>query len=38
MKHEVRGNITSDFVGLKSKIYSLLIVNNKEIKKAKKSQ
>ena len=35
MKDEFRGRIIREFVGLKSKMYSLVTVNNKEIKKAK---
>ena len=35
MKDEVRGNIISEFVGLKSKMYSLIAVDGKENKKAK---
>ena len=35
MKDEVKGKIISEFVGLKSNIYSSVIVNNEEIKKAK---
>ena len=35
MKDEVKGKIISELVGLKSKMYSLVIVNNEEIKKAK---
>ena len=35
IKDEVKEKIISEFVGLKSKMYSLVIVNNKEIKKAK---
>ena len=38
MKEEVKGEIISEFVGLKSKMYSLVIVNNEEIKKAKRYQ
>ena len=35
MKDEVKGNIVSEFVGLKSKMYSLVAVDGKENKKAK---
>ena len=35
MKDEVKRKIISEFVGLKSKMYSVVIVNNEEIKKAK---
>ena len=35
LKDEVKGKIISEFVGLKLKIYSLVIVNNEEIKKEK---
>ena len=31
MKDEVKGKITCSFVGLKSKMYSLVIANNEEI-------
>ena len=34
MKDEVKENIVSDFVGLQSKMCSLVIVNNEEIQKA----
>ena len=34
-KYEVRGNIIDELVGLKSKMYSLVMVYDKEIKKAK---
>ena len=35
MKDEVKGKIISELFGLKSKIYSLVLVYNDEIKKAK---
>ena len=35
MKHEVKGKTISEFVELKSKMYSLVFVNNEEIKKAR---
>ena len=34
MKDEIKDKIISEFVGLKSKVYSLTILNNKEIKRA----
>ena len=37
MTDEVKGKIIGEFVGLKSKVHSLVIVNNEEIKKQKKS-
>ena len=37
MKDEVKVKTISKFVGLKSKMYSLIIVNNEEIKKTKRS-
>ena len=38
MKDEFKGRIISEFVGLKSKMYSLISVDNKEIAKAKRSK
>ena len=35
MKYEFKGKITSEFVGLKSKMYSLISVDNEEVSKAK---
>ena len=35
MKDEFKGKIISDFVGLKSKMYSLISTDNKEVIKAK---
>ena len=35
MKNEFKRKIFSEFVGLKSKMYFLIAVNNEEIKKAK---
>ena len=37
MKDEVKGKMISEFVGLKSKMYSLVVVGSEEIKKAKGS-
>ena len=35
MKGEFKGKIISEFVGLKSKMYSLIAVDSEEVKKAK---
>ena len=35
MKDEFKGQIITEFIGLKSKIYSLTSINNIEISKAK---
>ena len=35
MKDDFKGKIISEFVGLKSKVYSLISVNDKELTKAK---
>ena len=35
MKDKLKGKIISEFVGLKSKMYSLVIANNEENKKAR---
>ena len=35
MKDEFKGKTVSEFVGLKSKMYSLIIVDNEEVTKAK---
>ena len=35
MKEEAKGKIINEYVGLKSKMYSLAMVDNEEIKKAK---
>ena len=36
MKDQLKGKIISDFVGLKSKIYSLISVNDEEVKEKAK--
>ena len=35
MKDEFKGKVINEFVGLKSKMFSLVTVDNEEIKKAK---
>ena len=35
MKGELKGKIISEFVGLKSKMYSLIAVDSEEVKKQK---
>ena len=36
MNNEFKGNIISEFVGLKSKMYSLIAVDSEEVKKAER--
>ena len=38
MKNEFKGNIISEFIGLKLKMYSLIAADNEEVKKSKKSE
>ena len=35
MKDEVKGKVIGEFVGLKSKMYSLVVVDGEKVKKAK---
>ena len=35
MKHEFKGRITNEFAGLKSKMYSIISIDDKEVTKAK---
>ena len=35
MKYELQGKIINEFVGLKSKVYSLISVNDEEVTEAK---
>ena len=35
MKDEIKGNIINEFLGIKSKIYSLIAVDSEEVMKAK---
>ena len=37
MKDEFKGKIISEFVELKSKMYSLIAVNSEEVKKVKRA-